>query len=431
MTIASRRLENAQHLVKSLNAGARCVGTTVNVNNEQELGTLISQHDLVISLIPYTYHAVVIKLAIQYKKHVVTTSYINPQMAALHDDAVKAGITVMNEIGVDPGIDHLWAVKKIAEVHVAQGKILEFVSYCGGLPAPENSDNPLGYKFSWSSRGVLLALRNSAKFIEDGKVKEIKGEELMKSAKRIYTGYPGFSVVGYPNRDSSPYNERYSIPEAQTVIRGTLRYDGFPQFVQVLVNLGYLNDAEVEYLKDSPNSKPVSWRHVSAQLMGLKESDGDDAFLKALNEKGRLSELPEDERSHIVLGFKWLGLFSADVSVEKRGNVLDTLCALLEKKMQYGPTERDMVLLQHRFLVETKDKKRETHFSTLLEFGEPNGTTAMAKTVGVPCGIAVQLILDGKLNKKGVIAPMTMDICEPLITALEAENITMTDKILV
>lgn len=163
-----------------------------------------------------------IQLAIKHKKHVVTTSYVNPQMAALDAEAKAAGVTVMNEIGLDPGIDHLYAVKTIEEVHNEGGQILEFISYCGGLPAPENSNNPLGYKFSWSSRGVLLALRNTAKYLAAGKPKEIPGPELMKSAKSIQTGYPAFAFVGYPNRDSVPYAKLYNIPEAQTVLRGTL-----------------------------------------------------------------------------------------------------------------------------------------------------------------------------------------------------------------
>jgi saccharopine dehydrogenase-like NADP-dependent oxidoreductase len=143
-------LKHSQSLAAKL--GERAVATTVDVNNAAELEELIGQHDLTISLIPYTYHATVIQAAIRRKKHVVTTSYINPNMQALDEEARRAGITVMNEIGLDPGIDHLYAVKTIEEVHAAGGKILEFISYCGGLPAPECSNNPLGYKFSWSSR---------------------------------------------------------------------------------------------------------------------------------------------------------------------------------------------------------------------------------------------------------------------------------------
>lgn len=223
--------------------------------------------DVAISLIPYTYHATVIKAAIAQKKHVVTTSYVSPAMMELDAAAKEAGITVMNEIGLDPGIDHLYAVKTIDEVHKAGGKITSFLSYCGGLPAPENSDNPLGYKFSWSSRGVLLALRNAAKYYKDGKVVEIAGPELMAAAKPYFI-YPGYAFVAYPNRDSTPYLERYSIPEAQTVVRGTLRYQGFPEFIRTLVDLGFLSDEEQDFLKPIIDAPVLTWKEATAKIVG-------------------------------------------------------------------------------------------------------------------------------------------------------------------
>lgn len=160
-----------------------CTPISLDVTNSTDLDYEVSKNGLVISLIPYTYHALVIESAIRHKKHVVTTSYVSDAMKALDADAKAAGITVMNEIGLDPGIDHLYAVKTISEVHHAGGKITSFLSYCGGLPAPEDSDNPLGYKFSWSSRGVLLALRNAAKYYEDDQIVEIASEDLMSTAK--------------------------------------------------------------------------------------------------------------------------------------------------------------------------------------------------------------------------------------------------------
>jgi saccharopine dehydrogenase (NADP+, L-glutamate forming) len=252
--VACRTLKKAQELTRNK---SNATAISLDVFNDQALEDQIQKHDLVISLIPYIHHARVIKAAIKCKKHVVTTSYISPAMLEYDQAAKDAGITVFNEIGVDPGIDHLYAIKTIDEVHQQGGKILEFLSYCGGLPAPEASNNPLGYKFSWSSRGVLLALRNSAKFVEHGKVVEIPGQELMSSAKPIHI-YPAFAFVGYPNRDSTPYNERYGIPECQTVLRGTLRYAIFPEFIKVFVMLGLLNDDPVAELHES-NTTPMAW----------------------------------------------------------------------------------------------------------------------------------------------------------------------------
>jgi saccharopine dehydrogenase (NADP+, L-glutamate forming) len=239
-------------------------------------------------------------------------------------------------------------------------------------------------------RGVLLALRNSAKYIDGGKHVEIPGPQLMKSAKPIFTGYPGFAFVGYPNRDSTPYGARYNIPEAQTVIRGTLRYSCFPSFIQVLVNIGYLDDAEVAYLK--AGAAPISWRQVTSKLLSLSETSSDADLLNAIKQKGELNALSQAERDNIILGFKWLGLLSSK-TLEQKGTLLDALCADLEQKMAYGPGERDMVMLQHKFTVKTAAGAVQTHLSTLVEFGIPNGTTAMAKTVGVPCGIATQLVI--------------------------------------
>ncbi|KAJ3340537.1 DNA topoisomerase 2 [Gonapodya sp. JEL0774] len=419
VTIASRKIEHAKKLAGS---HARAVPIALDVNSVSALESEIAKHDLVISLIPYTYHATVIKAAIKHKKHVVTTSYVSPAMEELHEAAVAAGITVFNEIGVDPGVDHLYALKTIDEVHAAGGKILGFTSWCGGLPAPEDSNNPLGYKFSWSSRGVLLALRNSAKFLQGGEVVEIQGEDLMLSAKPIFTGYPGFAFEGYANRDSTPYAKRYGIPEAKTVIRGTLRYSGFPRFVKALVDCGLLQDDKREYL--SATSQPLAWRDFMARLLGCPNDD--ESLEKALSRKCKL-EGAEQER--VLHGFKWLGLFS-DTPVKLQGNPLDTLCAVLEEKMEYGDGERDLVFLQHRFDCELKDGGKETRYSTGVWFGKPNGTTAMALTVGLPCGVATQMILDGKISKKGVLAPMTKDLWEPLLLTLKKEGIEMVETVL-
>lgn len=300
-------------------------------------------------MIPYTHHVQVIRSAIKNKKHVVTTSYVSPAMQELDQEAKNAGITVMNEIGLDPGIDHLYAVKMIDEVHSKGGKVLSFLSYCGGLPAPEVSGNPLGYKFSWSSRGVLLALRNSAKYYKDGKIEEIAGEKLMEAAKPYHI-YPGFAFVAYPNRDSSPYKERYNIPEAETIIRGTLRYQGFPEFVRTLVDVGFLSDEPVDFL----TSEPIPWKTALAKILGSSsENEGD--LIWAISSKTTFAD--NEEKARIIDGMKWLGLFS-DTKITPRGNPLDTLCATLEAKMEYGPGERDMVMLQHKFVIELADGKK-------------------------------------------------------------------------
>lgn len=413
---ACRTLASAQKLsVGVTNANP----VALDVNDAAALDAAVGQHDLVISLIPYTFHAKVIQSAIRTKKHVVTTSYVSPAMEELAAEAKAAGITVMNEIGLDPGIDHLYAVKTIEEVHQAGGKIKSFLSYCGGLPAPEASDNPLGYKFSWSSRGVLLALGNNAKYWEKGSIVDVAGKDLMGHAKPYYI-YPGYAFVAYPNRDSTPFKQKYNIPEAENLVRGTLRYQGFPEFIHALVQTGFLTETPLDVL-----SKPVSWKEATAAVIGAPSSSESD--LKATILKKATFNSPE-EQTRILSGLAWIGLFS-DEQITPRGNPLDTLCATLEKKMQYEGEERDMVMLQHKFEIEHADGKVETRTSTLVEYGNPAGYSAMAKLVGVPCAVAVKQVLDGTISERGVLAPYSWSLCEPLLRELkEKYGIYLVEK---
>lgn len=421
VTVACRTLDSAKKLCEGLK---NCYPISLDVTDSAALEAEIAKVDVAISLIPYTFHATVIQAAINQKKHVVTTSYVSPAMLELDAAAKEAGITVMNEIGLDPGIDHLYAVKTIDEVHKAGGKIDSFLSYCGGLPSPENSDNPLGYKFSWSSRGVLLALRNAAKLYQDGKIVDIEGPELMAAAKPYFI-YPGYAFVAYPNRDSTPYKQRYAIPEADTIIRGTLRYQGFPEFIKTLVDLGFLSDEEKDFLKPIIDVPVLSWKEATAKIVGSSShSESDLAWAVASKTKFANNE----EKDRIISGLKWIGLFSNE-KIEPRGNPLDTLCATLEKKMQYEEGERDFVMLQHKFGITHANGTKETRTSTLCEYGDPKGYSAMARLVGVPCAVAVQQVLDGKISQRGVIAPMSPEVVEPLRLELkEKYGIEMKEK---
>jgi len=423
LTVGCRTLSAAQAFVSTLSGPAEAV--SVDVSDASSLDEQVKKHDLIISLIPYTHHKAVIESAIRFKKNVVTTSYVSPAMEALHEDAKKAGIIVMNEIGLDPGIDHLYAVKMIDEIHKEGGKVDSFLSYCGGLPAPSAADNPLGYKFSWSSRGVLLALLNTGKFYRDGETKEVAGKDLMSEANPYYIS-PAFAFVAYPNRDSTPFREKYQIPEVKTLVRGTLRYQGFPEFVKALVNLGFLNEEEKPYLVKG--TKGLSWNEVTAKAIGAKDSSEESLVAKVVE----LAQFPnKSEQQRIISGLRWIGLFDK-TPVEPRGNLLDSLCATLEKKMQYEKGEKDMVMLQHKFEVTKKDGSREVRTATLLDMGAPyhtnSGPSSMAKLVGVPCGIAVQLILDGVITTPGVLAPYSVNLVDPILKELNKEGIEMVEK---
>ncbi|KAG8815046.1 hypothetical protein FRC18_001676 [Serendipita sp. 400] len=420
LTIACRTLASSVKLGEGL---PRTTAISLDVSNSAALEEAIAAHDVVISLIPYTYHAQVIKAAIKGKTHVVTTSYVSPAMRELDAAAKEAGIVVMNEIGLDPGIDHLYAVKIIDEVHAKGGKIKSFLSFCGGLPAPEASNNPLGYKFSWSSRGVLLALLNSASYIDNAEKVSIPGSELMSHAKPYFIT-PAYAFVAYPNRDSTPFREFYNIPEAETVIRGTLRFQGFPEFIAVLVKMGWLDGETKDWLNND-----MTWAEVTQKATGANESSE-----KALIERiTALAEFPSaSEKARIVSGLRWIGLLSSTEKVTVRGsNLLDTLCARLETLMAYEEGERDLVMLQHKFTVEWTKKDgsvdEEVITSTLEMYGTPGGHSAMAVTVGVPCGIATQLVLDGVINQTGVLAPYSKELCDPLIELLEKEGLGMVE----
>ncbi len=239
----------------------------MDASSGDALDKQIGAHDLVISLIPYIHHATVIKSAIEGRTQVVTTSYVSPAIQDLDEAAKKAGITVLNEVGVDPGVDHLYAIKTIDEIHSKGGKVEEFYSYCGGLPAPECADNPLGFKFSWSPRGALLSQRNSATFLQQGRVIEISSAELMATAKP-YCVKDGYDFVAYPNRNSVPFREFYNIPEAHTVIRGSLRYEGNPAFVQALANLGWLEQDKKDWLRDG-----MTWAEIQQHMLGATNTD--------------------------------------------------------------------------------------------------------------------------------------------------------------
>lgn len=388
-----------------------------------QLDKLVSEHDLVISMLPYTLHAAIAKLCIKHRRNMVTASYINPQLKELHEDAVRAGVTILNECGLDPGIDHCSALKVIDEVKAEGGKIESFESWCGGLPAPEDSANPLGYKFSWSPRGVLLAARNSARFLRDGEVVETPADKLFATAAPMSI-YPGFSFEGYPNRDSLAYKQVYNLPDVRNMIRGTLRFTGYCHGVDTLKRAGLLSiDAHPAL---APGAPPMSWpaflRLVCPQF--VQETPERLCVLAA----GLSEGTPEADKC--VSLWRWLGLLDEKNLVPQKGTPLDAVCAEMEKRMQYGKGERDLVVLHHIFGVRTKDGRRQQRTSTLVAYGDPKGFTAMAKTVGTPAGIAAHLITSGGITRRGVIAPFTPDIYLPMLRHLEEEGIKMDEKTL-
>ncbi len=405
--VASRTVSKAEKLIKGCK-NAEAVAFNI-AKDDRLLDELTSQVDLVCSLLPYTYHVKAAKVAIKYKKPFCTTSYISNEMKALNDEAQKAGIILLNECGVDPGIDHMSAMKIIDEVHNNNGKIVSFTSFTGGLPAPDANDNPFGYKLSWSPRGVLLAGRNDAHFLRNGKEVKIKGADLFQNCEPMEV--PGIGPFeGYPNRDSMSYIDIYNIQETKTMLRGTFRNTGWCETLDKIADLGLL-DIEERSLSG------VTY----AGLMRELTSAGDSDLKEAIAEFCKI-----EPNSEVISRFEWLGLLDEKEINAKANTRLDALCALFEEKLNYAPGERDMLVMHHEFIAEYPNKKQKIT-STMIDYGIPNGDSSMSRTVALPVAIASRMILEGKINITGVHRPIIPEIYEPILNELAALGISLEE----
>lgn len=409
VTVASRTVGRAQALI-----GGRPNGRAVAFDIEQDpagLDPLVADADLVISMLPYIHHVQVARACLRHRRHLVTTSYVRDEMRALDGPAREAGILFLNEIGLDPGIDHMSAMRVIHRVHQEGGQIKAFRSYCGGLPAPDANDNPLGYKFSWSPRGVVLAGRNDARYLENGRVVEVPNARLFATHFLLWVEGLG-DLEAYPNRDSLPYIQLYGIPETETMYRGTLRNVGWCDVMQKLNELGYFS------LDERPDLPGKTFRQVMAELIGRPETPNLKADLAA--------HLNVSPVSGVMMALEWLGLLD-DAPVPPRTTLLDVLADRMLEKMAYREGERDMVVLVHEFRAVYPDRE-ERITSTLIDFGIPGGDTAMARTVGYPAAIAARLILEGSLRLTGVHIPVLPEIYEPVLTELESLGIRVAER---
>ena len=276
VTVASMILDEALDLA----AGRRRVRPVqLNVKADADkLESLVADADVVISLVPAPFHPIVVKAAIKHSVHVVTASYISDAMKELHAPAVEADITVLNECGLDPGMDHMSAMRLIDSVKARGGKVTSFSSLCGGLPAPEAANNPFGYKFSWSPRGVLTAASNPSKYRKDGAVVDVPGDSLLRNAVPTRVN-PAFALEVLPNRNSLPYMDQYAIPDVDTMFRGTLRYEGFSELFAGFADLGFLSQAAEGLL--AADAPPLTKLAYLAALAGADASAGAATVLDA------------------------------------------------------------------------------------------------------------------------------------------------------
>ena len=413
LTIASRTVSKADALAAGHANATTC---TLLANETDKLGQLIGEHDLSISLLPAPLHPVVAEFCIKNRKHMVTTSYVSPEMQALDGPAKEAGVLVLNEVGVDPGIDHMSAMRVIDDVRGRGGKVTHFKSYCGGLPAPEANTNPWGYKFSWSPRAVCTAGKNSARYRMNGQLVDIPGPELFTDSGHGMRVEGIGELEAYPNRDSLGYIDTYDLEGIRTMFRGTFRYPGWCETLKAVVDLGLLDETPATY---PAGTTYAGWL---AKLLKSPATDGVRAAVAA--------QLGLDIDSAILDRFEWLGLLGNEelAITDRETTPLDVLAKRMEQKMMYAPGERDMIVMCHQFVAEFSDAPTEHITSTLIDFGQPNGDSSMARTVSLPAAVAARLVVTGKIAKTGVHIPVEPDIYNPVLDELAAMEIECKER---
>ena len=375
------------------------------------LEKLVAEYDITVSLMPYKYHSEVAKVCLRHGKSLVTTSYIQPGMIDLDESAKKTGLLFLNEIGLDPGIDHMTAMRVIDHIHNKDGKVEEFYSLCGALPAPESADNPLKYKFSWSPKGVILASRNSALYLKKGRRIHIEPADLFKD--RFNYSFPGIGDLDvYPNRDSVSYIDIYGIPETQTMYRGTFRYKGWCEALDAMKSLKMLDDSVKNY-------QSMSYAGFLAERGGLEVNNLKNNLAKSLG---------VSLNSIAIQSLDFLGFFSDEKLHYLETTPFEITSDRMIQKMLLSVNERDMVILQHIFLASYPDGTREVIKSSMLDFGSPATDTSIARTVALPAAISVKMILENKIDVKGVHRPVIPQIYNPVLDELKTIGIEMKEE---
>lgn len=406
--IATTTKEKADRMINGHPGGSSMRWSTEEAD---VLEKLVSEHDLTVSFLPYRYHIMVAKACIRCVKPLITTSYVQPEMQALDEAARKAGVILLNETGLDPGIDHMTAMKVIDHIHGRGGKVEEFYSLCGALPAPEACDNPMNYKFSWSPRGVVMASRNSALYLKKGKKVIIEPVNLFRD--RFSYEFPGVgNLEVYPNRDSISYTDIYKIQEVSTMYRGTFRYKGWCETLDAMKSLNMLDDTVIDYTG-------MSFAGFLAERAGFETAD----LRKNVAEKLGLTE-----ESVAMESLEWLGFFSNERMECTKTSPFEITAGRMISKMLITGNERDMVAMQHIFLAAYPDGRKEVIKSSMLDFGSPETNTAVARTVALPAAIAVKMILEKKINLTGVYRPVVPEIYDPVLDELKTLGIEMKEE---
>lgn len=407
--VADQQVAKAEALVSGHPRGT---ALKTDANDMSTLSGQVARADIVISLLPWTLHPQIAVLCLQHKKHLVTASYVHKSMQAMDRDARDQGLLFLNEVGVDPGLDHMSAMQVIDTVRCEGGVIDSFFSYCGGLPALESNNNPLGYKFSWSPEGAMLAAENDGRYMEHGRVIEVPGPELFRHYWLKSVPCAGV-FEAYVNRDALPYLKLYGIEQASGMYRGTLRNIGYCETWDFIKRLGLLNR------KMKFDFGDVTPREVLANIVRCQGRDVRAAVADYLGISVYALTLKKLE---------WLGLFSERKLNLGTASVFDMFAHTLKNRLVYNPGERDLLVMHHEFEAVYPDLPRQRIQATLIDEGIPGGDSSMSRTVGYPVAIAAGAIAAGRIPLSGVRIPVHPEIYRPILAECERLGICFTER---
>jgi len=385
----------------------------LDANNDVKRKEFIESADVVISMLPAHMHFKVLKDAVDCGVHVITPSYITDEIKSLNEDALKNNVLVLNELGLDPGIDHMSAKKLIDDVKAKGGILNGFESYTGGLVAPESDDNPWNYKFTWNPRNVVLAGQGgAAKFIKEGKYKYIPYNKLFRRTEIIdVPGYGQFE--GYPNRDSLKYRSIYELDNISTMYRGTLRKVGFCRAWNIFVQLGATDDSyKVEGSENMTNREFIN--------SFLKFNTNDSVELKLRH------YLRIEQDDYMWDKLVWLGVFEDKKIGLKDASPAQILQKILQEKWSLSTTDKDMIIMWHRVSYSLNKIEKEL-ISYMAYIGKDSSVTAMSDTVGLPLGIATKMLLNGSIKTRGVVLPLEKQIYNPVLKELKKLGIDFVE----
>lgn len=387
---------------------------SVDLDQEDSRHQLIRQADVVISMLPAGLHPILAADCLKLGVHFFTASYESEALRAMKQEIEAKGLLFLNECGLDPGLDHLSALKIIHEAKAKGEKIRSFTSYCGGLITPDSeASNPWKYKFTWNPRNVVLAGQGTSKFLDHGELKLVPYQQLFKRVEKIY--FPGLGDFdGYPNRDSLHYQTIYGLEEVDTLLRGTLRREGFCKAWNVLVQLGMTDD--------------ISWLELPENGTYRQFFNAFLPWSEQLSVEEKLTELIPDLDFPTFEKLQWLGFFESKPLPKTKGSPAQLLQKILEEQWALQPTDRDLIVMQHQFEIQTQFGIKKLT-SSLVQEGLDGVYTAMAKTVGLPLAIAVDLFLKGKISLRGLRLPVVPELYLPILEALEKEGIRFEERL--